>query len=442
MLSSIILLFVLILFNAFFSAAEMAFVSLNDTKVDLMADEGNAKAIILNKILKEPTRFLSTIQIFITLAGFLNSAFAADSFAQPMADALRVVIPTLAPATLRSISVVIITLILAIAQIVLGELVPKRIAMKYSEPFSFTIAKAMSVLSFISYPLVKFLTISTNIVLRLFGIDPKDSDEGVSEEEIRMMVDAGQEKGGISTSERLMINNVFDFDNLSVEDIMTHRTEVEGIEQGLSLNDIIEVIDREKYTRFPVYKDTLDNVVGILHVKDLFHYLSTTSTSEFSVENVTRPPYFVPDSKKTSELFMEFQRDKVHMAVVIDEYGGTAGLVTMEDMIEEIVGDVFDEYDDEEIPDYKMIAEGEYIIQGSMDLEDVQDLLDIQLPVDDYDTLSGFIVGELGYLPNAKDHSSIVYSGYRFTILSAVDRVVKQVRVEKIELVEAEKNSK
>lgn len=432
-MGNIIVLIILILINAFFAATEMAFVSLNDNRVDMLAEEGNKNAKGVQTMLKEPTRFLSTIQIGITLAGFLNSAFASDSFAEPVGNFVQSIVPGMSFATSKTIAVVIITIVLSVVQIVLGELVPKRIAMKHAEKYSFLVVKFMRILSIVSLPLVKLLTILTNLILRIFGIDPNETDSEISEEEIRMMVDAGQEKGGISTNERLMINNVFDFDNMEVSDIMTHRTEVASISVNATIEEVSALIDEEKYTRYPVYEENLDNVVGILHVKDLFHLLLNQNEQPFVLRDLIRTPYFVPDSKKTDELFYDFQRDKIHIAIVIDEYGGTAGVVTMEDLIEEIVGEVFDEYDEEEIPEYTKVSDHEYLFNGSIDLDDVEELLDIGLPLDEYDTLSGFMIGMLGYLPSANDHSMIEFGGYQFQILSVEDKVIKEVKAEKIE---------
>lgn len=431
-MGNIILLFILILVNAFFAATEMAFVSLNDNRVDFLAEEGNSNAKTVQGMLKEPTRFLSTIQIGITLAGFLNSAFAADSFSEPVSNFIIRLIPSMSASASKTIAMVVITILLAVVQIVLGELVPKRVAMKNAERYSFAVAKIMKGLSVASLPLVKLLTLLTNIFLRIIGIDPSQTDSEISEEEIRMMVDAGQEKGGISTNERLMINNIFDFDNMEVSDIMTHRTEVAAISIDATITEVSKLVDEEKYTRYPVYQDSLDNVVGVLHVKDLFALVLKGTLDSFSLKDIIRIPYFVPDSKKTDELFYSFQRDKVHIAIVIDEYGGTAGVVTMEDLIEEIVGEVFDEYDDEETPEYHKINDDEYICSGSIDLDDVKELLKLDLPIDEYDTLSGFMIGMLGYLPNTNDHSIIEFSGYQFEIISVEDKVIKEVKIRKI----------
>lgn len=430
-MSNIILLLFLILLNAFFAASEMAFVSLNDNKIDMLAEEGNSKAKVVKHLLNEPTRFLSTIQIGITLAGFLNSAFAADSFSGPISNWLAGIFPSIGLGTLQTVSVLLITVILSYVQIVLGELVPKRIAMRHAEKFSFMVVGPMRVLSVIASPFVKLLTVSTNVLLRLVGIDPNETDSEISEEEIRMMVDVGQEKGGISTSERTMINNIFDFDNSEVSDIMTHRTEIEAIDSEASLAEVIEIVDREKYSRFPVYKESIDNIIGILYVKDLLTYLMNRSNEQFILSEHLKTPYFVPDSKKTDELFFEFQKTKVHIAIVIDEYGGTGGLITMEDLIEEIMGEVFDEYDEEEEPEFTQVNEDEYTLQGSMDLEDVAKLLKIEMPEDEFDTLSGFIVGSLGYLPDEEDHSMIEFGGYQFTIVSVEDKVVKEIHVKR-----------
>lgn len=432
MIVNVIVLIILILVNAFFAASEMAFVSLNDNKINLLAESGDKRAGILNRMLKEPTRFLSTIQIGITLGGFLNAALAADSFSVPIVDAMKLFLPF--PETvLKTIAVVLIQIVLAFVQIVFGELVPKRLAMRNAEKFSFLIVGVMNALSKVAYPFVKLLTVATNLTLRLFRIDPNEVDSEISEEEIRMMVDVGQEKGGISSSERDMINNIFDFDNTTVAEVMRHRTDILAIQYDITLDELTKIMEDVKYSRFPVIDESIDNVVGVLYIKDLIRYLSHNDRSSFSMKKIMREAMLIPDSKRADTLFYEFQKNKVHFAIVIDEYGGTAGLVTMEDLIEEIVGEVFDEYDSEELPDIKVVTENEFILPGSMDLDEVTDLLDIDFPVDNYNTLNGFMVNKLGFIPGKENHSELEYNGYLFTILKADNRVINEVKVKKID---------
>ena len=270
------------------------------------------------------------------------------------------------------------------------------------------------------------------LCLRIIGIDPDKAEDEVTEEEIRIMVDAGE----IDVTEKEMINNIFEFDNLDVADIMTHRTEVVGIDVSSSFADIMELVDEERYTRYPVYEDSIDNIIGLIHLRDLLRYVKDHRDDEvFEIKKIIREPYYVPDSKRTDELFRELQNSKMHFAVVIDEYGGTAGIVTMEDLIEEIMGNIMDEYDEEEEQEIVAVNLDEYLVDGACDIEDLEDVININLPVEDYDTVSGFVVGQIGRLPTEEDVredlSDVIYHGYRFSIMELDEKVIARVRVTK-----------
>jgi putative hemolysin len=382
-----LVLIILIILNAFFAASEIALISLNDNRIRLKAEEGNKKAIQIKKLLDEPSRFLATIQIGITLAGFLASAFAADSFAGRLVTLIKRTGIQIPEVWLKNISVILITIILSYFTLVLGELVPKRLAMKKAESISNFVVGPLNFLSSVTSPFVSLLTASTNFVVRLFGVDPNVEDEKITEEEIRMLVDIGGEKGTIDQSEREMINNIFEFDNTIVTDIMTHRTDIVAIPRNAELEDVILLVKSEKYSRYPIYEDGIDNIVGVLHAKDLIKYVYSDDFNKesFKLDKIIRDPYFIPSSKMTDELFAELQKNKVHMAIIIDEYGGTAGIVTMEDLIEEIVGNIFDEYDEEEVYFVKQ-DEHTYIVNGIIDLDLVEEYFDVKLPVDEYIT--------------------------------------------------------
>lgn len=434
MLIQIILLLLLVLFNGFFSGSEIAFISINNSKLKSMAEDGHKKARLVLELKEIPNLFLSTIQIGVSLASVLSGVFASEAFASELTDWI-LTMGNFSPTATKTLSMFLITLLTSYLMLVFGELVPKRIAMSNPERFAFIVVYPLWLLSKISTPIVKFLSISTNIVLRLVGIDPNKVDEEVTEEEIRIMVDAGE----INTSEKEMINNIFEFDNIEVSDIMTHRTDVVAIDSTSSFNDIMDLVHEERYTRYPVYDDNIDNIVGVIHLRDLLRYIKKNSTSRFIINDLLREPYFVPDSKRTDQLFKELQNHKTHMAIVIDEYGGTAGIVTMEDLIEEIMGNILDEYDDEEEEyDIITIKDGEYLVDGSSDIEDLEDLLEINLPVEDYDTVSGFIIGELGRIPTQEDlvsdTSDFMYNGYLFTIVDIDEKVISKVKVLKQEI--------
>ncbi|HOV27614.1 MAG TPA: hemolysin family protein [Pseudobacteroides sp.] len=429
MFAEIMFLIVLILLNAFFAASEIALISLNDNKIKLMAEEGNKKAGIINKLLKEPSKFLATIQIGITLAGFLASAFAAESFSGRLVDVIKKTGVHIPDVWLRNTSVVIITIILSYFTLVLGELVPKRLAMKKAESISMFAAGPLNFLSVVTSPFVKFLTYSTNFFVRLFGVNPNEKDEKVTEEEIRMMVDVGEENGSIHEIEKEVINNIFDFDNKTVTDIMTHRTDIGALPVDATFEEVVSFINKEKYSRIPVYEDNIDNIVGVLHAKYVIQYLSDDEARKnFNIRDITRRPYFVPDSKRTDELFKEMQKNNTHMAVIIDEFGGTAGIITLEDLIEAIVGNIFDE-DDEVEKDIDKLDENTYIINGTTSLYTVRNYLDVELPTEDYETLGGFIVGQLGRIPDNDDKPSVEFDGFVFKVEEVHEKRVSKVKV-------------
>lgn len=394
-----------------------------------MAEGGDKKAIQLLKLLGEPSRFLATIQIGITLAGFLASAFAAESFADPIVGALKVLNLPIGDNVLKVGTVLVITVILAYFTLVLGELVPKRIAMNKSEEIAFSVVGPLTGLSKIASPFVKLLTVSTNFFVRLFGVDPNSSQDDVTEEEIRMMVDVGEEKGAIHENEKIMINNIFEFNNKTAEDIMTHRMEVVSLPVSARLNDIVSVIEQEKYTRIPVYEENIDNIIGIFHIKDLIPLINNhKSTQDFSLREHIRKPLFVPGPKKIDELFVDLKLGKTHMAVVIDEYGGTAGIVTIEDLVEEIMGNIFDEYDEDEV-EIKEIEKNTFEVSGMISLDDMEEPFNIKLPVDDYETLSGFLISILGNIPAQGYAEEITYQHLRMQIVEVTEKRIEKVIV-------------
>ena len=391
---SLLVLVILIFVNAFFASAEIAFISLNDAKIEKQAKEGNKKAKKIKKMLKEPSKFLATIQIGITLAGFLSSAFAADAFASELAPKLNELID-LGISTWNTISIIIITIILSYFSLVFGELVPKRIATRNPEKIAFGTIGVIRFIHFITSPVVNFLNFSTNLICKLFGIGPQD-ESTVTEEEIRMMVDVGEEKGSIEEEEKELINNVFEFNDKTVSEVMIHRTEVYAIEIGSNIEDILSELKEYKYSRIPVYDENIDNIVGVLFIKDLLAYVYTKK--EAKIKKLMRPAYFVSESKPINEFFKEMQRDKQQLAIVLDEYGGTAGIITMEDIIEELVGNIFDEYDDVE-KDYEKIDENTFMIDGSVSIYELRKILNVDIPEGDYDTLSGYLIELLGRIP-------------------------------------------
>ena len=394
-MSQIIVLAILILINAFFAATEIAFISINDAKIEKQAKEGNKKAKQIKKMLREPSKFLATIQIGITLAGFLSSAFAADAFADDLAPMLQNLMP-LGLAVWRNISIILITIILSYFSLIFGELVPKRLAMRNSEKIAFGTIGIIRAISMITAPFVKLLTASTNGVSKLFGISGTD-EETVTEEEIRMMVDVGEEKGSIKEEEKELINNVFEFNDKVVSEIMIHRKDIYAIDINSDIDNILKELDEYKYSRIPVYEENIDNIVGMLFIKDLL--ANVNKKEKVKIAKIIREPYFVSENKPIDELFRDLQKNKHQLAIVLDEYGGTAGLVTMEDIIEELVGNIFDEYDEEE-KEFEKIDDNTFVISGSVSIHDLRKILGVEIPEGEYDTLSGYLIELLGRIPS------------------------------------------
>lgn len=425
MFSQLLILLILILLNAFFAASEIAFISLNDTKIEKQAKEGNKKAKQIEKMLKSPSKFLATIQIGITLAGFLSSAFASDAFADKLAPVLNNLIPVLNIGIWRSISIILITIILSFFTLVFGELVPKRLAMKNYEKISFATISIIRTLSIITSPFVRFLTLVTNAISKLFGVG-ENEEETVTEEEIKMMVDQGKENGTIQEDEKELIDNVFEFNDITASEIMTHRTDIFAVDINISSEELMQELTKEeyRYSRIPVYEETIDEIKGILYIKDI---LKNINKKTFRVKNIIKEAYFVSQNKLINELFKELQKNKKQMAVVVDEYGGTAGIITMEDILEELVGDIYDEYDKFE-EEYKKIDNNTYILSGSMTIYDVNKLLNAKIPEGDYDTISGFLQDKLGRIPAEKEKPVIETKEITYKIEEYEDKRILKVK--------------
>lgn len=401
----ILLILVLVVINAFFAASEMAIVSLNKAKITHLANEGDKKSITLLKLLEEPSKFLATLQVGITFAGFLASASAATSLSKPLAETLKGIN---VPGS-DEISLVIVTVILAYANLVLGELLPKRAALQNAEAVARFAVTPILVVSKITLPFVKILTLSTNILLRIFGIKDDSIEEKVSEEEIRMMIDVGEENGVLNQTEKEMIDGIFEFDNTLAKEVMTPRTNVFAIDIDTPIDELISQVLEEQYSRVPVYEEDIDNVIGILYMKDMFIEMRKKELTIEDVRSILRPPYFVPKTKNIDLLFRELQSTKNHMAVLIDEYGGFSGIVTIEDLIEEIVGNIFDEYDDEISEDISPIDAHTYIVDGIVPIDDINETLHVELPSDNYDTIGGFVLDLLGSIPKEDEEHIVEY---------------------------------
>ena len=419
----ILVLIILIALNAFFAASEMAFISVNDAKIEKEAKSGNKKAKQIHKMMQEPSKFLSTIQIGITLAGFLSSAFASESFADDLAPMLNNLIP-LGLSTWNTISIVLITIILSYFTLVFGELVPKRIAMKNSEKVAYGTIGIIKAIAIITAPFVKFLTFSTNFISKLFGVTAQD-EEVVTEEEIRMMVDVGEEKGSIEEDEKELINNVFEFNDKVVSEVMLHRTEIFAVDIKSNVSDILSDVDDFKYSRIPVYDESIDDIKGILYTKDLIKFLKKQKDGK--IKNIMREAYFVSENKPINDLFKDLQKNKMQIAIVLDEYGGTSGIITMEDIIEELVGNIFDEYDDVEL-DYEKIDDNTFIINGNVSIYDAKKILELEIPEGDYDTLSGYLIENLGRIPEDSEKPVIETEKVTYKIEEYEDKRIVKVK--------------
>lgn len=421
----LILQLLLILINAFFASAEIAVVSLNTAKLRADAEDGDKRAAKLLRLVESPTAFLSTIQIAITLAGLLGSAFAATNFADRLTTWLvqSQGFTALPVSTLNTIIVILITLVLGYFTLVLGELVPKRIAMQKPMQIARIASPVISALSVIMRPVIWFLSISVTGVLRLLGMKNQAKTDLVTEEDIRMMLDESEEEGLIESSEGEMIDNIFEFNNIQIYDVMTHRVDVESIDVEDSREKITELIRSTGYSRFPVYEEDQDNIIGILYVKDFF------LNQEKSLRELLKEPLFVPDSMICDDLFRKMQQEHTHFAIVTDEYGSFLGVITMEDLLEEIVGNIYDEYDEKEdyiIPN----PDGSWTISGRAELKDVEKALDIELPErEEFNTLSGLILNETEEIPKEGDQFEVLVDGLRIQVLKVVDRRIEETRV-------------
>lgn len=424
-LPQLLLQLVLIAVNALFAATEIAVISLNETKVRRMAEGGDRKAAKMLRMVTEPTGFLSTIQICITLAGFLGSAFAADNFSDKLVNWLinDCEVSGVSPSALDTISVIIITLVLSYFTLVLGELVPKRIAMKRSESIARAVSGLMIAMTAALRPIIWLLTVSTNGVLRLCGIDPEDNAEEVSEEEIIMMLDEGEEAGSIESGEKELIKNVFSLNDTTAEDVMVHRSQVAFLKRDDAQTTLLNEIAESGYSRFPVYGENIDDIVGILYAKT---YLTAQSRGErCEMKDFLMPPRFVHASTHINRILLDMQREHAHMAVVVDDYGGVIGIITLEDILEELVGEIWDE-SDEVIENIRERSDGSYDINGSTRLSDMCESIGCSID-SEADTVGGWVTEMLGGIPESGE--SFECGGMHVTVESTYKRRVLKVNV-------------
>ena len=424
--NQLLLQLVLILLNAFFAATEIAVISLNEKRVKARAEDGDKKAVKMLRMIEEPTRFLSTIQIGITLAGFLGSAFAADNFAERLADLViqTFQIPEAYTGAINTAAVVVITIILSFFTLVLGELVPKRVAMRHKEKLAEAVCGVISFLAVALKPIIWLLTVSTNGVLRLFGIDPQAKEEPVSTEDIVLMLDAGVDEGSLDQNDIEYIKNVFKLDGMIAEDVMMPRKSVVFVAQDETDEEIMKKIEEEGYSRMPVYAEKEDHIIGILHTRD---YLLKRGTPGFTLDQVMLPPVFVPETAHLDALFKDMQTGHNHMVIVVNEYGETAGIVTMEDILEELVGEIWDERD-EAVEDFKKAGDGTYTVLCSAFIEDFFEFFSLENQGEtEASTVNGWLTELSGSIP--KVGYTFDYENLTITVTKADGLMAHEISV-------------
>ncbi|MFR5876288.1 MAG: hemolysin family protein [Eubacterium sp.] len=427
MIGSIILLVALIFLNAVFASAEIAVISMSDAKLNKMASDGDKRALRLSALVSEPSRFLATIQVAITLAGLLSSAFAADKFAQPIVAAIMKTGINISQSLVSNIVVIVITIILAYFNLVFGELVPKRIAMKKADKMALGMSGLLYGVSKVFKPIVFILTASTNIILRIFKINPNESDDVVTEEEIRMLLAQGNEQGTIKDSESELIQNVFEFDDITVEEICTHRIDVVSVNMNDSVEEWEKTIYKFRHTYYPIYDDNHEDIIAVLDTKDYFRLSDKSKNSV--LKNAVDKPFLIPDSMKANVLFREMKNTRRYFAVIVDEYGGLSGIITLQDLIETLVGDMYEPDEEVRPSDIQKQSDNSWIIFGCADLDDVSKALGITLPVDTYDTFNGYVCSVLERVPKDNETFECETQQLKIEVHSVSNHIIEEATV-------------
>ncbi|MCB2353236.1 hemolysin family protein [Clostridium estertheticum] len=420
----LILIVILTLINAFFASAEMAIVSLNKNKIKHLAEEGNKKAILLSRLIEKPTKFLSTIQVGITFAGFFSSAYVATT----IAGKLTLVLSNISVPYSEGIALVVITIGLAYITLVFGELFPKRIALQNSQAIAMFSVVPIMYISKIVTPFVSLLTVSTNILVKITGLGHESKEEKLSKEEIKSLIEVGQEHGVINETEKEMINNIIEFDDKLAREVMTPRTDIYMIDINDPITEYLDELLIERHSRVPVFEGDVDNIVGILHMKDFMIEARKNGFENVNIKNILHSPYFVQENKNIDELFKELKSSKNHIAMLIDEYGGFSGVVTTEDITEEIMGNIEDEYDHEE-PEIKKVDNNTYIVSGLLSLDDLNEHLDLNLVSKDYNTIGGFLINLMGCIPKINEERTVEYGDVIFRIEEVRERRIEKIKI-------------
>ncbi len=427
MLGKFLIIGLLTVINAFFASAEMAMISVNKNRIMVMADEGHQKAALLLRLLDEPSKFLATIQVGITLAGFFSSALAAMGLSGGLAKTLGGMnIPYS-----EQIALVLITVALSFVMLLFGELIPKRLALQKAEPIAMFSVKPIYYVSKIAKPFVKLLSVCTNALIRLAGIDQTDLDQKVSEEEIRSMVKVGQELGVINQTEKQMINSIFEFDDKLAREVMTPRIDVMMVDLEQSIENVMDQLVQLQHSRIPVYEGDKDNILGIVHIKPLLLSAKQNGFGNVEIKEIMIEPYYVAETMTIDRLFIKLQRERQHMALLIDEHGLVTGIVTMEDLIEEVMGEIEDEFDVKR-EDITYLGKGKYRVDGGLPLFDFNEMFHTTLSCVNADTIGGYVVFELGELPEDEIAQSLLREGLKIEVETIEDRRVKSLIIIRI----------
>ena len=433
----LLLLLFFTLMNAYFAGAEMAVVSVNKNRIRSLAEEGNKKAKVIEGLFDDSTKFLSTIQVAITFAGFYSSASAAAGISPVLAEWMQGFnIPYS-----QQIAHNGVTLVLMFFNLVFGELVPKRIALQKAEAFCMLTVMPVHYISIILSPFTKLLSVSTKLVLKLLRMQTEDQEEAVTEEEIKALLKMGNESGTFDDEEREMIDSVFAFDDRTAREIMVPRRDVVVMDIGEPFDELIDEVLESRHSRIPVYEENIDNIIGVLHVKDVMIEMRRSGLDGINIRDMLHEPFFVPETKEADELFRTMQETRHHMALLVDEYGGFSGIVTIEDLVEEIMGDINEEYE-EVVPEIVPVSEDEYVLDGGILIEDLNDELGLKLETENYDTLSGYLIEQLGHIPAKGDRDVIESDKLVFTVEEVKDNRITKVRLKILPVPEDEEESK
>ncbi len=423
-MAEVILLLGLLVLNGFLAMSRSALVNVRKTRLQQLVDEGVGSARTAERLAEDASRLLATTKLGMMLTSFFAGAVVAVVSAPPLADALQ---PWLGGAS-YIVAFVLVVLVSAMVMLILGELVPETIALQHSEQLALWLARPLAVVSVVAMPIIHFMVWLSNGISRLFGADRRGDLPFVTEEEIKTLVDAGEEEGVIEEEEKEMIYSILELGDTLAREVMVPRIDVVALDITTPMLEALDVIMEAGHSRIPVYEDTIDDVVGVLYAKDLLPYLREGRT-DVPLKGMLREAYFIPETKKASDLLPDLQQRRVHVVVVVDEYGGMSGLVTIEDLLEEIVGEIQDEYDSEE-PVFEYVSDDEYVVDARMDLDDLNRMMDVDLPTDDSDTLGGFIYAELGRVPAVGSH--VTFEDLAFTVESVAGRRIKKVRVQRL----------